>query len=392
MRSARPSVARSHNGMATCAHARNRSPRIWCRAARGDDHEGPSGEDELPPGLLSFDPSSMDSRGVAVAPRGARPIVVLPGFGNNMSDYTAPFGCPEEGLATQLQERGWHVEVLDIERKNWLNVARNLLTLGVWNGTLTTNPGYRWYIEKIAESVLRAQEATGHEKVHLVGHSAGGWLARAFVGGASGSGVDPRGHAIDSVDDASLLLPHPAVASLTTLGTPHRPPPPAASPEGKPKARDMTGGALTWVDANWPGGAFQEAGVKYVAVAGRAVQGCAKEASGKERTLRGYAHASYMQVCGEGDGVWGDCVVPLTLATLDGATNVVLEGVRHSMARIGTWDERGASDHVWYGSAQVLDSWLYHLVDADAGLEPAGGRDPAERQREGAIVLPGGTA
>jgi hypothetical protein len=36
------------------------------------------------------------------------------------------------------------VEVLDLERKDWLRVARSLMTLGIWSGTLTTDPGYSW--------------------------------------------------------------------------------------------------------------------------------------------------------------------------------------------------------------------------------------------------------
>jgi len=43
----------------------------------------------------------------------------------------------------------------------------------------------------------------------------------------------------------------------------------------------------------------------------------------------GYANGSYEQVCGEGDGVEGDAVVPLSSALLDGAEHVVLEGVFH---------------------------------------------------------------
>jgi hypothetical protein len=66
------------------------------------------------------------------------------GFGNCSGDYEAPFGCAEEGLATLLRERGWHVTVLDIRRTDWFNVARSLLTLGVWRGALTTDPGYSW--------------------------------------------------------------------------------------------------------------------------------------------------------------------------------------------------------------------------------------------------------
>ena len=74
--------------------------------------------------------------------------------------------------------------------------------------------------------------------MHLVGHSAGGWLGRSFL-------ADPL--YFDS-PAAEPGVPHQGVASLVTLGTPHS----APRPE---QARDMTGGALTWVNSQWPGGA-----------------------------------------------------------------------------------------------------------------------------------------
>lgn len=39
------------------------------------------------------------------------------------------------------------------------------------------------------------------------------------------------------------------------------------------QVKDMTGGALTWVNEMWPGAWFGPQGVKYVCVAGRAVRG-----------------------------------------------------------------------------------------------------------------------
>lgn len=46
--------------------------------------------------------------------------------------------------------------------------------------------------------------------------------------------------------------------------------------------------------------------------------------------------------------------MPTGSALLPGARHVVLDGVRHSMARIGTWDERpGPGEGYWYGSPQV---------------------------------------
>jgi hypothetical protein len=143
-------------------------------------------------------------------------------------------------------------------------------------------------------------------------------------------------------------------------------------------------------------------------------------------------------VSGEGDGVWGDAVVPTAVATLEGAQNLVLPGVRHSMARIGSFDERGGDDHLWYGSPQVrrggvrvpgraarrgrrrggmergpspsppppcedprapkpthartptpqvLDSWLYHVAAFDAAPGGGGGSSCS-----GGVVLPGAPA
>lgn len=43
-----------------------------------------------------------------------------------------------------------------------------------------------------------------------------------------------------------------------------------------------------------------------------------------------------------------------------GATNVVLDGVYHSMSSVGSFSE--PTGHVWYGSDSVVDHWLCHVV------------------------------
>jgi hypothetical protein len=53
-------------------------------------------------------------------------------------------------------------------------------------------------------------------QVDLIGHSAGGWLGRAFIGQEQYKGST----------DSSYDEPHEAVRSLITLGSPHTPPPP----------------------------------------------------------------------------------------------------------------------------------------------------------------------
>jgi len=73
-------------------------------------------------------------------------------------------------------------------------------------------------------------------------------------------------------------------------------------------------------------------------------------------------HSLMEQVCGEGLGVEGDGVVPLCSAHLEGAVQLTLDGVMHSMSRIGTFDD-AAPDHLhWYGSGRVVDAWLGAIV------------------------------
>lgn len=43
-----------------------------------------------------------------------------------------------------------------------------------------------------------------------------------------------------------------------------------------------------------------------------------------------------------------------------GATNVVLEGVFHSMSRVGTYGQ--PAERPWYGSDAVVDAWAQFLL------------------------------
>lgn len=42
----------------------------------------------------------------------------------------------------------------------------------------------RWYMDRVDATVKRVTEETGANQVHLVAHSAGGWLGRAYLAGA----------------------------------------------------------------------------------------------------------------------------------------------------------------------------------------------------------------
>ncbi|CAI5461978.1 unnamed protein product [Closterium sp. Yama58-4] len=330
-----------------------------------------------------------------------RPVVILPGLGNNSADYAE--------LVALLEAQGVVAEVARVARPDWLRNAAGLLQADYWKGTLKPRPILDWYLERVAAAVDAAKKRVpGASQVSLVAHSAGGWLARLYLA--------EYGHA-----DVALLL---------SLGSPHLPPPPGAQ-----GVVDQTRGLLTHMQAVSPG-AFHAPHVKYVCVSGRYIKGLPLFGSATTATPESAAAASepaaaagvaaaaggearvfaldvkpvgvggaapqatggsdselesesereesssgasdedevgagrqvasgggvfqarmvgqgYKQVCGRAD-VWGDGVVPEDAALLEGAENLILDGVYHSPV--------GASEaRPWYGSPSVLPSWQHHL-------------------------------
>lgn len=281
----------------------------------------------------------------ARAPAQAPPIVVLGGFGNAASDYEDALGSDDASLVKSLKERGFAVHVARLERKDWaIGILRGIFTRGFWLNACTTRESYGWYLERVHEAVEEALEANPEAtKVDLVAHSAGGWLARAFIGGAralNASEAECSGEALER--DAR-------VRRLVCLGTPH----------AQDAKSDPTRGASKWVNDTWPGAYFAPE-VRYVCVTGRAVTG---DVTAEPKTVRKYAAGSYAVVAGgDGNGVEGDAVVPNSAAlALEGAETVVIDGCWHSMSTVGTFDE--ASKFPWYGSDDVVDEWLTALCD-----------------------------
>lgn len=58
-----------------------------------------------------------------------------------------------------------------------------------------------------------------------------------------------------------------------------------------------------------------------------------------------------------------------------GANNITLDGVFHSMSRVGTYSE--AAEVVWYGSEAVIDHWLSAALLTSGRTAAAGGQQLA---------------
>lgn len=196
-------------------------------------------------------------------------VVILPGFGNAAVDYTNPFGAAfETSISYALQQRGFDVTIMPLERGQWLNVLWGIFTLSFWLGKATPyEPSYGWYVQKARSTIAAA--AAQKNGVIVIGHSAGGWLGRA----ALGDGTD------SSVKD---------VVAFVSLGAPHFPP-----PTGVPGVMDMTRGALTWTSENLPGAFLAGTGVKYITVASNLIagSGTAQQGTPSKAAYESYRYA-----------------------------------------------------------------------------------------------------
>ncbi|GMH17454.1 hypothetical protein Nepgr_019295 [Nepenthes gracilis] len=308
---------------------------------------------EQPPRIVVLSSSKVGRRSAlptASACNASRPAVILPGLGNNSEDY--------QPLQLTLKEYGVPSVVAKVSRIDWLRNAAGLLDPNYWKGTLRPRPVLDWYLKRVDDAVQEAMQLAQGKTLSLVGHSAGGWLARVYM--------EEFG-----MSEISLLL---------TLGTPHTPP-----PKGLLGVIDQTRGLLDYVE-NCCAKAVYSQELKYVCIAGRYIKGSRiignsyenpenMIPSGEDQPLAGattvsrmamstsrttalrarFIGQSYKQVCGLAD-VWGDGVVPEVSAHLEGALNISLDGVYHSPL--------GSDDltRPWYGSPSVVDKWVNHLL------------------------------
>ncbi|MGD1896711.1 MAG: lipase family alpha/beta hydrolase [Phormidesmis sp.] len=226
--------------------------------------------------------------------------VILPGYLAGAQPY--------QEMEDALIEAGFPAVTVPLHRYDWLP------TVG---GRSVTN-----IIKALDATAQRAMIDHDCHEINLVGHSAGGWIARIYLG-ESPYDVHPS--------DRQRTLPRPArghVNTLVTLGTPHT------------SQERWTRKNLDFVNQTYPGAFYKD--INYVCVVGKAVEG---------RKTDWFTYNSYKMTAGLGN-VWGDGVVPLSVAHLEGARNITLDDVLHSPRR----------NALWYGSETVVKEWSQCLA------------------------------
>jgi pimeloyl-ACP methyl ester carboxylesterase len=135
--------------------------------------------------------------------------------------------------------------------------------------------GWALLLAKLQRSVQEALRCSTTGKVTLIGHSAGGLLARLYLA------PDPFvGHTYGGLEH---------VDQLVTLGSPH-----------SNQQRWLHGGLMSrWIERRYPG-AFYRDQVRYMSVAGKMIHG-----NRRGSLLERHAYRFYEGIAGEGD-VWGE--------------------------------------------------------------------------------------
>jgi hypothetical protein len=228
------------------------------------------------------------------------PVVILPGYLASASPYRE--------MELGLNVLGFAAYTVPLKRRDWLPTlgGRSMVPI----------------LQQLDQTVQRVRSETGSDRINLVGHSAGGWISRIYLGEASYD-VHPS-----DADKVRLWKAYSQVQTLITLGTPH-----VSQERWTKRNLDFVKNSCTLHPE-----------VRHVCVAGKSIYG-------KRQLGSWFAYSSYELTCGRGD-CWGDGVTPIASAHLEGAENLTLENVLHSPR----------SGKLWYGSAEPLKAWAAHLA------------------------------
>jgi hypothetical protein len=187
--------------------------------------------------------------------------------------------------------------------------------------------GFGPLLRRTGITIARAHREARGRPLLVIGHSAGGLLARLAMS------PQPYRRRVAAVADA--------VGALVTLGTPHRLVPGWRSAAGYD--------AASFLEATTPG-AFFAPRTGYLTVASRYVLGSRRWRGGLRRTWAGESYASMLGEEARLD--WGDGLIPASAAHLEGARQITLEGIAH-----------GQAIAPWYGDEPGLEGWWPDALD-----------------------------
>jgi len=76
--------------------------------------------------------------------------------------------------------------VAPLSRTDWIQVAKALPTSAFFNGRLPVHSTLDWYFDAIEQGISQILAKDGPDtNICIIGHSIGGWVARAYLGGCS---------------------------------------------------------------------------------------------------------------------------------------------------------------------------------------------------------------
>jgi pimeloyl-ACP methyl ester carboxylesterase len=206
--------------------------------------------------------------------------------------------------------------------------ASSVRVVSLWTPQwlLAAAVGLHPLIDRVGNAI-ETDYTTSARPLLVIGHSAGGVLARLAIGPERF-----RGRAMVAAEQ---------VGALVTLGTPHR-------PTDAGRWYRLTREAVTFLERTAPG-AYWAPQVGYLSVASRFVEG------GGWRTgfRRWSAGRAYATVLGSDARLgWGDSLIPVDACTLEGARCLTLDGIAHGQAMAA-----------WYGDDPGLDGWWEAAVE-----------------------------
>ncbi|MGK7912964.1 MAG: esterase/lipase family protein [Synechococcus sp.] len=242
---------------------------------------------------------SVESASQPLAPP---PTVILPGFFARAKEYRR--------LQQELEHEGYPTRIVPLTVSSWFPTV----------GGRPVTP----ILSALDETVRQTKQEFGCDAVNLIGHSAGGWISRIYLGD------------VPYCDRVWGGAQH--VRTLIALGTPHF------------SQERWTRWNIDFVNDTYPG-AFHDS-IRYVCVAGKSTFGEKAPWWNPQQWdgAKWLAYSSYELTGGTGS-CWGDGITPIPSAHLDGAINLVVDGAYHS--------PRG--NRVWYGSPEARHHWIQYL-------------------------------